>query len=61
MLIVKSLVGLEIDKDHPSTLRELSQKDLIMIKTPIYASPMATVGSMLNIFKQGTAHLAIVV
>ncbi len=28
---------------------------------PIYASPEATVGSMLNIFKKGTAHLAIVV
>jgi hypothetical protein len=32
-----------------------------MIKTPIYASPQATVGSMLDIFKRGTAHLAIVV
>lgn len=32
-----------------------------MIRTPIYASPNATVGNMLNIFKEGTAHLAIVV
>ena len=31
-----------------------------MIKTPIYASPDAPVGQMLNIFKEGTAHLAIV-
>jgi hypothetical protein len=31
-----------------------------MIKTPIYADPEATVGNMLNIFKEGSAHLAIV-
>jgi hypothetical protein len=31
-----------------------------MIKTPIYADPSATVGNMLNIFKEGSAHLAIV-
>ena len=32
-----------------------------MIRTPIYASPKATIGNLLNIFKEGTAHLAIVV
>ncbi len=32
-----------------------------MIVSAIYATPEATVGSMLNIFKQGSAHLAIVV
>lgn len=61
VLIVKSLIGLQIDKDRPKSLRELSREDSIMIKTPIYASPKATVGSMLDIFKEGTAHLAIVV
>jgi hypothetical protein len=61
VLIVKSLIGLEIDKKNPKSLRELSMRELCMIRTPIYASPEATVGSMLNIFKHGTAHLAIVV
>jgi len=61
VLIVKSLIGLTIDQGNLKTLRELSMKDDIMIVTPIYANPEATVGSMLNIFKQGSAHLAIVV
>jgi CBS domain containing-hemolysin-like protein len=61
VLIVKSLIGLEIDHENPKNLRELSMEDLCTIKTPIYASPNATVGTMLNIFKQGSAHLAIVV
>ena len=59
VLIVKSLVG--VDVAHPKTLRELSKKGECMIRTPVYASPQATVGNMLNIFKEGTAHLAIVV
>lgn len=59
VLIVKSLIGLDIDV--PKTLRELSMNGLCMIRTPIYASPKATVGNMLNIFKEGTAHLAIVI
>ena len=61
VLIVKSLIGLEIDRQNPKSLRELSMQEQIMIRTPIYASPEATVGSMLNIFKHGSAHLAIVV
>ena len=51
VLIVKSLIGLVIDKEHPKTLRELSFEDACIIQTPIYASPEARVGSMLNIFK----------
>ena len=61
VLIVKSLIGLQIDKENPKSLRELTMSEQCQILTPIYASPEATVGSMLNIFKQGTAHLAIVV
>jgi CBS domain containing-hemolysin-like protein len=51
VLIVKSLIGLTIGQENLKTLRELSMKDDIMIVTPIYANPEATVGSMLNIFK----------
>jgi len=59
VLIVKSLIGLPIQPER--TLRELSFQGLCSIQTPLYASPEAKVGSMLNIFKKGTAHLAIVV
>lgn len=51
VLIVKSLIGLQIDKRDPKSLRELSISEKCQILTPIYASPEATVGSMLNIFK----------
>jgi CBS domain containing-hemolysin-like protein len=61
VLIVKSLIGLNIDPNNLKTLRELSMNEQVMIVTAIYANPQATVGSMLNIFKQGSAHLAIVV
>ena len=55
---MKSLVGIDIDE--PKTLKQLSMEGKCMIKTPIYADPEATVGNMLNIFKEGSAHLAIV-
>ncbi|CDW80843.1 UNKNOWN [Stylonychia lemnae] len=58
LLIVKSLIGLNVES--PLSLRELSMKGQCLIKTPIYASPSATVGQMLNIFKEGSAHLAVV-
>eukprot|EP00347_Sterkiella_histriomuscorum_P014098 403362175 len=59
VLIVKSLIGLNVE-DNQFTLKQLSMDGKCLIKTPIYASPTATVGQMLNIFKEGTAHLAIV-
>jgi len=58
LLIVKSLLGIDIDE--PKSLKEMSKEGSCVIKTPIYASPQATVGQMLNIFKEGSAHLAIV-
>ena len=61
VLIVKSLIGLDHLTRRPKTLRELLCQEKCQIRTPIYASPQATVGNMLNIFKEGTAHLAIVV
>ena len=40
VLIVKSLIGVTLDKENPKTLRQLSlEENLVMIKTPIYASP----------------------
>lgn len=51
VLIVKSLIGLNIDPNDLKTLRELSMNEQIMIVTAIYANSLATVGSMLNIFK----------
>ena len=61
VLIVKSLIGFNVDSQNPKSLRELSADELCIIKTPIYASPNATVGSLLDIFKKGSGHLAIVV
>jgi putative hemolysin len=61
VLIVKSLIGFNMDIKNPKSLRELSSEEMCIIKTPIYASPNATVGSMLDIFKKGSGHLAIVV
>ena len=51
VFIVKSLIGYVIDQENPKTLRELSMNEQITIVQAIYASPEATVGSMLNIFK----------
>ncbi len=58
LLIVKSLIGIDIDE--PKSLKELCYLGQCMIKTPIYAASDATVAQLLNIFKEGSAHLAIV-
>lgn len=58
ILIVKTLIGADIMK--PKTLRELCKLQLCKIKTPSYVHPYAPLGQMLNIFKSGSTHMAIV-
>lgn len=41
-------------------MRELCKLQLCKIKTPSYVHPYAPMGQMLNIFKSGNTHMAIV-
>lgn len=55
---MKSLIGLDLNAKK--TLLFHMQEGACVVTSPIYANPQATVGNMLNIFKKGSAHLAIV-
>ena len=58
ILIVKTLIGVDIQ--NPKTLRQLCKENQCQIRTPLYVNNYASLGQMLNYFKQGNAHLAIV-
>ncbi len=58
ILIVKTLIGVDIK--NPKTLRDLCKHQLCKIKTPSYVHPYAPMGQMLNTFKSGSTHMAIV-
>jgi len=58
ILIVKTLIGVDIK--NPKTLRELCKLQLCKIKTPSYVHPFVPINEMLNTFKSGNTHMAIV-
>mmetsp|Transcript_10846 Transcript_10846/g.8061 ORF Transcript_10846/g.8061 Transcript_10846/m.8061 type:complete len:206 (-) Transcript_10846:782-1399(-) len=58
ILIVKTLIGLDITQ--PKTLRELCYEKQIKIKVAAYLEPTTPLGTVLNSFKAGYTHMAIV-
>jgi CBS domain containing-hemolysin-like protein len=58
VLLVKSLVGLYYPEG--STIQDLIAKKLVKMKEPLYVKPAACVESILQLFKKGTVHQAIV-
>lgn len=58
VLITKSLLG--VDLSHPKTLRQLFLEKKCNIRLPLFVSSQNSLREILNQFKQGNSHMAIV-
>jgi metal transporter CNNM len=65
IILVKSLVGLKLPTDSEGNPKKVTVGDLITLKlckigSPLYVKPTTKTESILNLFKSGYSHLAIV-
>lgn len=60
ILIVKTLIGADVRQEPKKTLRQLWMDSICIIKHSVYVTPLAGLGQVLNIFKSGSAHMAVV-
>ena len=60
ILLVRSLIGLKINKNSKYTIADLIKKEKVRMKEPLYVKPDAKCELLMKYFKKGR-HMAIVV
>ena len=59
ILLVKSLIGLDLGNEGVS-LSDLVWEQKILLRKPMFCSPDTSILEMLNKFKEGRSHLALI-
>ena len=60
VLLIKSLIGLDFNENKEVSLEDLVHDDLVTLRKPMFIKPDVEMGTLLQKFKNGRSHMAIV-